>query len=88
MNSISELSSIILTLSQLKGIGATFIKKHLDIISNNRSRWTESTTEKSIVSFLHLTNKSYSSSEINEAIVRAEDILTECESNKIGLISC
>ena len=87
MNSISELSSIILILSQLKGIGATFIKKHLDIISNNRSRWTESTTEKSIVSFLHLTNKNYSSSEIQEAIVKAEDILTECESNKIGLIS-
>jgi DNA processing protein len=87
MNTISELSFFILVLSQLKGIGATFIKKHLHIISNNRSSCADSTTEKSIVNFLHLTNKNYSSSEIKEAIAKAEDILSECESNEIGLIS-
>ncbi|NJL57824.1 hypothetical protein HC928_23845, partial [bacterium] len=87
MNSISELSFIILILSQLKGIGPTFIKKHLDIISNNLSHWTDSTTEKSVANFLDLTNKNYSSLEIKEAISKAEDILAECESSKIGLIS-
>jgi DNA processing protein len=88
MNTISELSFFILVLSQLKGIGATFIKKHLHTISNNRSSCADSTTEESIVNFLHLTtNKNYSSSEIKEAIAKAENILTECKYNDIGLIS-
>ncbi|NJL57283.1 hypothetical protein HC928_20675 [bacterium] len=77
---------MILVLSQLKGIGAAFIKKNLSSI-RQKHRWASPTTEKSIENFLALTNKKYSSSEIQEAVSKAEDILTECESNQIGFMS-
>lgn len=87
MNEISELSFVILILSQLKGIGATFIKKYLGTISHEHYHWADSTTEKSITNLLALTNKNYSPLEIKEAISKAEDILAECESNQIGFTS-
>ncbi|UBF25988.1 DNA-protecting protein DprA [Kovacikia minuta CCNUW1] len=77
---------MILVLSQLKGIGAAFIKKNLSSI-RQKHRWASPTTEKSIENFLALTNKKYSSLEIQEAVSKAEDILTECESNQIGFMS-
>jgi len=87
IKNLSELSFIILTLSQLKGIGATFIKKHIGTIKHESHCWGQSTTEKSITKFLDLTNKKYSQLEIQDAIAQAEDILNECESNQISLIS-
>ena len=81
-----EVSFVILVLSQLKGIGAAFIKKNLSSIRQSH-RWACSTPAKSTENFLALTNKKYSSSEIQEAVSKAEDILAECESNQIGFMS-
>lgn len=86
MKRVCEVSSVILVLSQLKGIGAAFIKKNLSSI-RQKHRWASPTPEKSIENFLALANKKYSSSEIQEAVSKAKDILTECESNQIGFMS-
>ncbi|MEA5574733.1 DNA-processing protein DprA [Calothrix sp. UHCC 0171] len=81
-----EVSFAILALSQLKRIGAIFIKKNLSSI-RQKHRWFYSTTEKSIENLLTLVKKKYSLSEIQEAISKAEEILAECESNQIGFMS-
>lgn len=86
MKGTSELSFIVLALSQLKGIGSAFIKKHLTTIQCCHF-WSDSTTEKSITKLLALANKKYSSLDIQEAISKVEGILTECESNQIGFTS-
>lgn len=87
MKGISELSFIVLALSQLKGIGAAFIKKHLTTIQYSCDLGSDSTTEKSITKLLALANKKYSSLDIQEAISKVESILTECESHQIGFTS-
>lgn len=86
MKYASEEGFVILTLYQLKGIGAGFIKKNLSLVKQAHL-WSCSISEQSVENFLTLTSKKYSTSEIKEAVSKAEDVLAQCELNQIGFIS-
>lgn len=87
MKETSELSLIILALSLLKGIGATFVKKSLITIERSYPYWYGANIDDSITKLLALLGKKYSALEIKEAVSKAEAILLECEDYKIGFIS-
>lgn len=87
MKSISELSFVVLSLAQLKGIGAVFLKKNIAKIKNQHDVLLSMATAEIIEEILYLTNKKYTFLEIKEAISKAEDILTECESSQISFTS-
>jgi DNA processing protein len=87
MKSTSEPSFIVLALSLLKGVGATFIKKSLVTIQCSHRYWCGAIPDESLTKLLALRGKKYSSSEIKEAVSKAEDILAECESHQIRFMS-
>lgn len=87
MKSTSDISFIILALSLLKGIGSTFIKKNLATIKDSQSYWVSTSYHHSLTQLLVLLSKKYSFSDIQEAIFKTENILSECEENKIDFTS-
>ncbi len=87
MKSISELSFVVISLVQLKGIGAAFLKKNIANIKNQYHALLSIGTAEIIEEVLYLTNKKYTSLEIKEAISKAEDILDECEASQISFTS-
>lgn len=87
MKSSVDFSFTILSLSLLKGIGATFIKKHLAVIKQSPCHSYSQNAPECLKKLLSLTSKKYPFSEIQEAVSKAEDILSECEAHQIKFIS-
>lgn len=87
MKGTSEVSLIVLALSLLKGVGATFVKKNLATIQGTHRYWFDTSADESLTQLIALVGKKYSASEIQEAVSKAEDILAECKAHQIDFIS-
>ncbi len=86
-NDLFQSNVIILALSLLKGIGSTFIKKNLLTIKNQQIYKSSLSIEQNLTKLVKLLNKKYSLLEVEEAISKAKDIISECNSQQIGMIS-
>lgn len=84
---VFQVNVIILALSLLKGIGATFIKKNLSTIKRKQIYDFSCSIEENLTRLIGLLNKKYSLSEVEEAICKAKNIIFECDSQQIGIIS-
>ncbi|MBD2463407.1 DNA-processing protein DprA [Oscillatoria sp. FACHB-1407] len=87
MKSSFDFSFTILSLSLLKGIGATFIKKNLAVIKKSHCYSASENAPECLKNLLSLTGKKYTFLETQEAVSKAEDILAECEAHQIKFIS-
>ncbi|MBD2384322.1 DNA-processing protein DprA [Cylindrospermum sp. FACHB-282] len=87
MKETSELSFTVLALSLIKGVGATFVKKNLVTIKQSCRYGSATSADEIITQILAIVGKKYSSSEIKEAVSKAENIVSECELHKISFTS-